>query len=329
MRFISFYLLLVVMGFSAVYAQPDSVAAANKSKSIKRFYQLPQGPLPFLDSVALAIAGRQQFVTDSLSMVYLKKPDSARSNYFINKILSDTSYKIEGLLYKAKKAKTFVKEGHPRASRDPWIIAVIIGLFLYTALLNLFMNKDIKSVLQSFYSKNALSQVDKEAGLINSWAFIGLFLLFSLTFGLILYHVAVLSNAQYGVTGFMLFLSLSVIVTLLFALKFLVLKFLGFVFDINRLVSEYIAILNLTYFNIAFAFLPIVICFSLLASQFIHTLLYITLLLVVIIFAWQYLRNSVHIISNIRFHKFYLFIYLCALEICPVLILIKALNINF
>ncbi|MES2429170.1 MAG: DUF4271 domain-containing protein, partial [Bacteroidota bacterium] len=30
---------------------------------------------------------------------------------------------------------------------------------------------------------------------------------------------------------------------------------------------------------------------------------------------------------NFRFHKFYLFIYLCALEICPILILIKALNI--
>jgi len=115
----------------------------------------------------------------------------------------------------------------------------------------------------------------------------------------------------------------------LFASKFLVLKFLGFVFDINKLVSEYISALSLTYFNITFVFLPVALCFSLIADKFIPFLLAVTLLFVVIIFIWQYLRSSVSIISNFRFHKFYLFIYLCALEICPILILIKALNIGF
>jgi hypothetical protein len=106
-----------------------------------------------------------------------------------------------------------------------------------------------------------------------------------------------------------------------------VLKFIGFVFNAGKVVSNYIGILNLTYFNLAFVFLVVSVCFSLLSGIYIQGLLIFTLTAIAVIFAWQYLRNSVSIISNIRFHKFYLFIYLCALEICPILILIKALNI--
>jgi len=200
---------------------------------------------------------------------------------------------------------------------------------IYTALLNLFLGNDIKSVLQSFYDKHALSHVDKEGGLINSWAFIGLFILFSFTFGLVLYQLTVYYNAYHSMSNFQLFMTLSVVIGVLFALKFLMLKFIGFIFDISRLVSQYIAILNLTYFNIAFVLLAVSICFSLLANQFIPYLLIATVVLIAVIFTWQYVRNSVTIISNYQFHKFYLFIYLCALEICPILILIKALTYNF
>ena len=107
----------------------------------------------------------------------------------------------------------------------------------------------------------------------------------------------------------------------------MVLQFIGFVFDVNKVVGEYISILYLTYFNIAFVFLPLTLCFCLLSAQFAPYILIVAFILVVVIFIWQYLRSSVNIISNFRFHKFYLFIYLCALEICPILILIKALNI--
>jgi len=157
--------------------------------------------------------------------------------------------------------------------------------------------------------------------------------LFSLTLGLVLYQLTIYYNVNYsiyvnyGINGFQLFIWLSLIVSLLFAFKFIVLKFIGFVFDAGRLVSEYIAILNLTYFNIAFVLLSVAVCFSLLDNSAIPWLLRFTCGSIVVIFAWQYLRSSVNIISNFRFHKFYLFIYLCALEICPVLILIKALYI--
>ena len=218
-------------------------------------------------------------------------------------------------------------KGKERNSRDPWIVEIIIALLFYTALLNLFLGNEMRSVLQAFYNRNALSQTEKESGLINSWAFIGLFILFSLSFGLLLYQLTAYYHVYYSVTGFRLFLVISLSIALLFILKFLVLKLIGFLFDAGSLVSEYIYILNLTYFTIAFLLLAVVICISLISERFVPLLLTVTLIITTVIFVWQYLRNSVGMAANFRFHKFYLFIYLCALEISPVLVLIKALSI--
>ncbi len=331
MRFTFFCLIFMLMGCLAAHAQTDSTAA--KQNPAPQQYVRPR-----LDSAALAQLHRQKFVADSILAVqkhiedsidyYFLIPDPHRQDQFLNSVLGTSLEKALQRSQPQQKQKAILRTGQVRNLRDAWMIGVIIFLLVYTGLLNVFLSKDIRNVIQSFYNKHALSQMDKEGGLINSWAFVGLFVLFSLTAGMVLYQViGYRGSFYYNLSGFQLFLSLSAAVSLLFALKFFVLKFVGFVFDADRIVSEYIAVLNLTYFNIAFVLLFVTVCFSLLARPFIPALLIFMLVSIVIIFTWQYLRNSVSMISNFRFHKFYLFIYLCALEICPVLILIKALNI--
>jgi len=286
-----------------------------------------QKPISVLDSVVLATKVHQKFVADSIAMQYIKAPDSALNRQFIERTLKENLYTGKYFLDIPAKSKSTLMEGHPRQTRDQWVIVLLLGLLVYTGLLNIFLNKDVKTVLQSFYSKRIVTQASKEEGYINFWSFVGLFLLFGFTFGLFLYQLANYNNIYYRISGVRLFVSLSFIIIALFAVKFVALKILGFIFDINKLVTEYVSVLYLTYFNIAFVFLPVAICFSLLDAKFVPYLLAIAVALIVIIFTWLYLRSSVNIISNFRFHKFYLFIYLCALEICPVLILIKALNI--
>lgn len=323
MRFIVICFLFVVTGCLAGYAQEDTTV-----RPAPRIITPAQpGSMQVLDSVILATAARKKFVEDSLAFQYIKYPDSTVSRAVAQKYLHDHLYHGNGFLDIPFKSKSTLRNGHIRQTRDQWIIIIIIGLVLYAALLNIIFNKNIKNVFLSFYSKRALVQAGKDDAQINFWAFIGLFLLFGLTFGLFLYQLASYKSIYYSVSGFRLFTSFVLVILLLFAMKFLVLKFVGFIFDIQKLVTEYVSILYLTYFNIAFVFLPVTVCFSLLAAQFIPVLLAIAIVLIVIIFTWLYLRSSVNIISNFRFHKFYLFIYLCALEICPILILIKALNI--
>jgi hypothetical protein len=309
---------------SAVYAQQENTPNTVVNQTIQN---PPTKSISVLDSVVLATKARKKFIADSIAMQYIKAPDSALYKEYVKRILKENLYTGTNFLDIPQKAKNISQEGHHRETRDQWVIVLIIGLLMYTGVLNIVLNKDVKSVLQSFYSKRVISQVGKEEGYINFWSFIGLFLLFGFTFGLFLYQLAGYYNTYYSISGVRLFVSLSFVIIALFAVKFLVLKVLGFIFDINRLVSEYVSVLYLTYFNIAFVFLPVAVCFSLLDAKFIPYLLAVAVILIVVIFVWLFLRSSVNIITNLRFHKFYLFIYLCALEICPVLILIKALNI--
>ncbi len=316
--------LLMCVCRAGVYAQQAPAQAANNYPAVT---VAQKTPISLLDSVVLATKAREKFMADSIAMLYIKYPDSAINRQAVERTLKANLYTGTDFLDIPTKSKSILKEGDNRHSRDQWVIVIIIALLIYTALLNIALNKDIKSVLQSFYSKRAVSQVSKEEAYINFWSFVGLFLLFGFTFGLFLYQLAAYYNTYYSISGVRLFVSLSFLVLALSAVKFVALKILGFIFDINKLVSEYVSVLYLTYFNIAFVFLPIVVCFSLLNTIFIPFLLVIAAALIVIIFTWLYLRSSVSIISNFRFHKFYLFIYLCALEICPILILIKALKI--
>jgi hypothetical protein len=320
MRFIAFCILLV-LSFTAGYAQTDTSVRTATSPNINR-----QGGIPVLDSVIQASAARQKFVDDSIAFAYIRYPDSTMNSQYLAQFVKDNLYHGSEFLDIPYRSKSILRDGHVRATRDQWIITIIIGLLLYTAILNIIMSKDISSVLLSFYSKRVLAQATED-GQINFWAFIGLYILFGLTFGLFLYQLAAYKGIYYSINGFRLFTSLSIIVVFLFAIKFLVLRIIGFIFDIQKLVSEYVSVLYLTYFNIAFVFLPVTVCFSLLSAQYIPFLLAVAVILIVIIFTWLYLRSSVNIISNFRFHKFYLFIYLCALEICPILILIKAMNV--
>jgi hypothetical protein len=321
--------LVVFAGCTTAVAQTDAdtVQVPKDTIRIRHHYY---GPMPFLDSVAHATAYREQFVSDSLAKVYIIVPNPKRPNLFVDSILHANAYKGDYFLSLSAKSKIKQGYGRNRPTRDVWVIGVIIMLLLFTAVLNIWSSKDMSNVFRAFYNQRTVTQAGKEESPINFWTFVGLFLLFGFTFGLFLYLLTTgYYKVYYTVGGFQLFISLSFVIIILFASKFLVLKFLGFVFDINKLVSEYISTLSLTYFNITFVFLPVALCFSLIADKYIPLLLAITLLLVVIIFIWQYLRSSVGIISSFRFHKFYLFVYLCALEICPILILIKALNIGF
>jgi hypothetical protein len=323
-------LILCFAACSAVFAQQDSTAGVADTP---RRYVRVQRPMTVLDSVAHAIALEEKFVSDSLAMVYLLKPDSTRTNLFVDSILKSNAYTGNHYLDMAVRANTkpsIKGYGHVRPARDPWVIAIIVVLILFIPVLNIYSSKDMSNVFLSFYNKRSMAQAGKEDSPINAWTFIGLFLLFGFTFGIFLYLLTTgYYKVYYPISGFQLFGTLSLVIIGLFAIKFLMLKFLGFVFDINKLVGDYITALSLTYFNITFVFLPVALCFSLIADKFFPYLLGITLLLTVVIFIWQYLRSSVSIIANFQFHKFYLFIYLCALEICPILILVKALNIGF
>ncbi|RVU01576.1 DUF4271 domain-containing protein [Mucilaginibacter limnophilus] len=284
-------------------------------------------PVSVLDSVARAAAAEQKRVSDSLAMVFIKAPDPGRPNQFVQEIMDKYFYKGYGFLDISSKAQKNLGIGIERKTRHGWIIGAVILILLYASFLRVALTKDVDKVFQSVFSRQVSSQIDEENSLLSTWGFLGLLLLFGLTFGVFLFQLAAYYQVYYPVSGFNLLGMLVLAVISLLALKLLLLKFIGFVFEISDVTNRYIAILCLTYFALTFVALPVAACLTLINAQLTPLILLIALVLAGVILVWLYLRNSIIIISNFRFSKFYLIIYLCALEICPILILVKALKI--
>ncbi|RYY26603.1 MAG: DUF4271 domain-containing protein [Sphingobacteriaceae bacterium] len=308
-------LIFVFLVFLSIKTACAQTSAAD---SLTQLYAIP-------DSAELA---QIQFKSDSMAHFFIALPDSNRKNQFIDSVVKAnlyTGYAFLDMHYQPAKAK--VQSGKTRNFRSVWMLAAILVLLLYLALLNRFMGKSISDIVASFYDQRVLSQFSKEENLLNSWTFILLFLLFGATIGLLFYQVTAYYNHSFTDDGWQLYLGFTLAAIIFFILKIIVLRVLGLIFNIRNLVKEYIAVLYLTYFNITFISLPLVVCFGLIADSFKPLVLLVCGVLLLAVLFWQYIRSSINILSVYRFSKVYLFIYLCALEFCPVLILIKALKL--
>ncbi|MXV17579.1 DUF4271 domain-containing protein [Hufsiella ginkgonis] len=331
-RFLLF-LCICAWTFTARPQTPDAQGGIADSTRAKRTYA-------FRDSASLArwMARRDSVreardsikaISDSLSRVWIGRPDPNRPNQFVDSLVE--LYTVKDLDFQAWARKFPHKvnrydQGKSRPKGEPWVIGYIILLLLFFAILKKAAAKEMVIILQSFFSNRILSQISKEANLFSSWPFILLYILFGFTIGMLLYLSGRYFQLAYAYSGIQLLILLSLSVIGLFTLKILLSLVLGYLFDVQRLAREYVSILYLTYFNAAILYLPLILAFSLTPGRFAQLYIYIAIALLVLIFIFQFLRAGINILSNYRFPKMYLFIYLCALEVCPLLILIKALR---
>ena len=268
-------------------------------------------------------------IQDSLSFIWIRKPDPNRPNRFLDSVLQ--RYTVKNLDFIAwgkqfPRKQSRYDEGKVRNKGQIWVLSFIVLLILLFALIKRIFNKELQIIVESFYNNRILSQINKEDSLFSSWPFVFLYILFGFTVGMFLYLCGKYFGIEYQYNGFQWFIILSLLVIALFTLKIIVLRLIGFLFDKQRITREYISILYLSYFNIAIIYLPIVAAFSLTPSRFATLYIYGAIIVFVFVFAFQFIRAGTNILLNYRLPKVYIILYLCALEICPLIILMKVLR---
>ncbi|RZL39007.1 MAG: DUF4271 domain-containing protein, partial [Pedobacter sp.] len=217
-------------------------------------------------------------------------------------------------------SKVKQQTGNLIAKGDVWVLGVVAFLIVVFAVIKSMFAKQLLGIVQSFFSNRALVNLNKEDTLFTSWPFLLLFVQFGFTLGMFFYLVAQQQELQYVANGFQFFLTISIIIIVLYVLKIILLRLLGFVFDVQKPVNEYISILYLSYFNASLLFMPLVVAFALSPLKNGKLYIAIAIVLLLIIFVFQFIRAAINILSQYRFSKVYLFLYFCTLEICPILI---------
>src|SRR5690606_20799061 len=152
-----------------------------------------------------------------------------------------------------------------------------------------------------------------------------LYLIFSLALGLFIVLIES-SFSQLAVLNGENYLRTTLLVAVLFVFKILLIRFIAVVFQLERLVREYVAVLYLVYFNSMLFLMPFLLVVTFVPGSYFKFVLILFAIIASILFIYRFLRTAFRLFGNLRFSIFYLILYLCALEVAPILILVKTLS---
>lgn len=323
MKYWGFLLAGILLGVAAVSAAPSGGAMQQPR------YRAAQDALRQAQLAAeILLADSLKRVGDSLAMQYIGLPDPDRPNAFADSLRRHVIVQNGDFMTWLAFANRLAQEmetDNERPSRQPWVLGAIGLLLLFLGVVRVSFPNEVLSIIQAFYNDRMLLQVNKEDTLYSSWPFVFLYILFGFAVGLFIY----LCNAYYtggNYLGVERFLAISLVVMLLFILKIIATRLLGFIFDLQRIVREYVSILYLSYFNAALVFLPIILVLSLVPGDYVVWIVPVALIVVLCLFVFRFAKTARNLLTNYPFSKFYLFTYLCCLEIAPILILVKVLG---
>ena len=201
--------------------------------------------------------------------------------------------------------------------------AFLLFVWLYTS-----NRKKLNQVIKSFYTNNYANQLAREDISIGNTLSIVLFTLFVLIVALfitqVIYHYGFLKNKDWLIV----FVKIAGILVGTYGLKIFIVQALGFIFQNQKAAKEY-SMVVLLFCNMLGLFLfPVVVGLAF-AKQISPTLLIYSGFMLFGLFLFIRLFRGIIIgYRSMLISKVYLFLYICALEIAPMIMLAKLIMLK-
>jgi hypothetical protein len=219
------------------------------------------------------------------------------------------------------KKETTIEEYRDTAKPTDWIIGVLIISATLLIFVRMFYGKFISGVNQSVYNYNLSLKLFRNSSVLSKRAFFFLNTIFYLNAGLFAYLIIDHVGYKLPVIAKPLHISmlLSFLVLVVYTVKYIVISITAFVFDKQELFREYLDSVFLTNKNIGLYIFPFVVAIPFVPDYMTRVLIYIGLGVVGVLVLMRLFRGFQLIIhKNVSF--LYLILYLCVLEILPVML---------
>ncbi len=220
-----------------------------------------------------------------------------------------------------KNAKPFIKKEY---SND-WIALLLLICFSLLAWALIFYRKRVKQITKATYSNMTVNQLIRDGDLFKERIVVPFTIIYFLSISLFIFQIShyYLNLKQLELYSFLFFIKILVVILGLYILKQIATKFIGNVFKNNT--ATYIYLLNGFIFNIVtgIILLPLLLFMVYSRGAISSFSINLSIVLVVALYALRYFRGAIIGVSFSKFSHFYLFLYLCTLEILPILIIIK------
>ncbi len=219
--------------------------------------------------------------------------------------------------------KPYGFDGKPMktAAQDWTFFLILIGWTVFASL-RFGFSKYIVQVFQSIFNYSAASRLYRERGYNNNFGMFRLNLIFYLFLPLPIYLIARDNGMSLmGFSGIEFYLIVFVAVNAYFMVKILLYKILGSVFSQREKTGELVFNMMLYHNVLGLILLPVATIHSM-VSGFELFALFIVPGLIIIFYLMSIIR-SIYFAIREGISIFYLILYLCALEILPILLVAK------
>lgn len=286
-----------------------------------------QADVSIADTFNYTSSSWTQVDTDKKELVIIDSSIIVSTDTFRNLVLSRYKNGIYNFADSTIKLDTrkYVNRNQIKLRKNPdhWIIYVFLFITLIYVVIRNAYSKTLSVVFQAYWNDRAISQFTRDDNFFKLRNTVLYFILFATVYGLLIKVFLNSLDVQLRSSAYDEYVFITLFVMAFYAAKFLLMKLSGYVFSIQKLMSGYLSVISISNFIYAIFLIPMLILHYYLADNYAVWVFYLIMISFCFNTVYKYLRTANFIINNFQFPKFYLFLYLCTLEIMPLLIIYK------
>ncbi|MFY9308837.1 MAG: DUF4271 domain-containing protein [Bacteroidia bacterium] len=207
---------------------------------------------------------------------------------------------------------------------DFWVAGILLLIYILFVWLYVSNRKKLNQVIQTFYINRSGGQLTRDDLALGNRVSVFLSVFFIVNTTLFIRHLL----PYYGFDFFnsnvsLLGVATAILIIITYGIKFLVIRLLGYVFKVQKEMSEYAMLVFLFCNTLGLFLLPVVIGLSFIDQVPPSVFIKIGLGIIAAFIGVRTVRGLFLGLNSSRISKFYLFMYLCTLEILPFIILAK------
>ncbi len=215
-----------------------------------------------------------------------------------------------------------LQKDHHTDKKDE-LFYMLVAAFLLVGFIKIVFPKYFNNMFSLFFQTTLRSKQTREQLLQNKLASLLMNILF-ISVGGIYIALVVKLKGWVSVDFWLLIAYASAILAIIYTIKFLFLHFTGWVFNTKEAAQTYIFIVFLSNKNIAIALLPFLLILSFNSGQITDVTYTISVFLIVGMLLYRYFVSVSSVRKDLSINPLHFFLYLCSVEILPLLIIYKA-----
>jgi hypothetical protein len=205
---------------------------------------------------------------------------------------------------------------------------LVTALVLYFALVKLLFSKYIANLLAVFFRVSLKQKQIREQLLQSPLPSLLLNIFFVISGGIYISFLLGYYHFIFSVDKWLIMLYSVIALGIIYLGKFIVLKLMGWIFNISEATDTYIFVVFLVNKLLGVFLIPFLILLAFSSLEVNSIVVALSFTLVAIFFAYRYIISYAPVRKEVKVSQFHFLLYICALEVMPLLLIYKLL-LNF